>query len=272
MQETVKPRVASRDQFNRQASHYNAQWNAWNQESLNWMLNSAPGSANSEGTRPCAKLLDVATGTGYTALGFAPIVASAIGLDVSTGMLAEARQRAETQGIRNVTFVEGSAENIPFEDESFDLVTCRIAAHHFLSVPEFMKGVARVLRPGGCFLLADSTIPENEPEIDAWQNHVEILRDPSHVRNYTVTEWRHFIESEGLQIEDITASGGTIFIRLQPWLEKAGCTVEQSALIREEFLNAPEAAKRAFQIKTLDDGEIQFGWQRILAKAVKSRE
>ena len=253
------PTRTSQEQFDRQAKHYDVQWNTWSEESLAWMLKQAEPTQSDV-------VLDVATGTGFTALGFAPHVASVIGLDVSTGMLAQARQRAQEQGLTNATFAEGNAEVLPFSEADFDLVTCRIAPHHFLSVATFVQEVARVLKPGGRFVLADTTVPDDAPEVDAWQNGVEALRDPSHVRNYTPREWRHFIEAAGLTVERTDTAGG-IPITLNDWILKAGCTPEQAAVVRQSFAQAPPAAIQAFQIASLPDGDTRFVWQRVGIKA-----
>jgi len=257
------PRRTAQEQFDRQAEHYDTQWSAWSDESLRWLL------ANAD-CRPTDIALDVATGTGFTALAFAPRVRSVVGLDVSPGMLAQALPRAETQGIKNITFQEGAAESLPFPDATFDLVTCRIAPHHFLSVPQFLSETARVLKSGGRLLLADTCVPDDAPETDAWQNGVEALRDPSHVRNYTPREWRQFVADAGLTLEHLSSAGGGIPIVLGAWLTKAGCTPEQAAAVRRQFETAPESAVRAFQIASRPDGDIGFTWQRILLKAARA--
>jgi ubiquinone/menaquinone biosynthesis C-methylase UbiE len=76
-----------------------------------------------------------------------------------------------------LVFETGAAESLPFPPEGFDGVVCRLAAHHFLSVPKFVAEAYRVLRPGGRLLVADSAEPDNAPEVDASHNHVEVLRD-----------------------------------------------------------------------------------------------
>ena len=257
-----EPARSAKEQFDRQAAHYNAQWNSWSEEVLNSMLISAQ-------PKPTDAVLDVATGTGFTALAFAPLVQSVVGLDVSPGMLKQAEQYAQERGIANAAFQEGPAEALPFADQSFDLVTCRIAPHHFLDVQKFLAETARVLKPGGSFVLADTTVPDNSPEADAWQNGLEVVRDPSHVRNYTPGEWRHMAEAAGLTVTECRTNGGGITIPLSDWLTRAGCTPEQSAEVRRRFAEAPQSAREAFQIETQARGETVFTWQRVVLKAIK---
>lgn len=259
--ETNKPIRSAKDQFDKQATEYNAQWNGWSEETLNAMLAAAqPKSMD--------MVLDVATGTGFTALAFAPLVYSVVGMDVSTGMLEQAQKYAAERGITNARFQEGAAEALPFGDQSFDLVTCRIAPHHFLDVQKFLSETARVLKPGGSFVMADTTVPDDLPEAAQWQNAVEAVRDPSHFRNYTPSEWRRMAEDAGLTVTECRTDGGGITIPLSDWLHKAGCTPAQSAAVRQAFADAPESARQAFQIVTDAGGETVFTWQRVLLKAV----
>ena len=255
------PLRTAKEQFDRQATHYDAQWNQWTEESLAWLLGHATPKTTDH-------VLDVATGTGFTALGFAPHVQWVTGLDVSTGMLEQARRRASEQRITNVTFVEGAAELLPFPDASFDLVTCRIAPHHFLSVPRFLAETNRVLRPEGRVALADTTVPADST-CDAWQNRVETLRDPSHVRNYTRTEWERFVIAAGFTLAVVEDASGGIAITLNDWLVKAGCSPDQSDAVRREFAKASTAVERAFHIERLAANDIGFTWQRIAFVANK---
>jgi ubiquinone/menaquinone biosynthesis C-methylase UbiE len=255
------PRRTAKEQFDRQAVHYNAQWNQWTEESLAWLLDHSE-------CRATDAVLDVATGTGFTALAFAPHVGSVIGLDVSIGMLEQARKRAEEQGLANARFTEGAAEAIPFPDESFDVVTCRIAPHHFLSVPTFLAEARRVLKPDGRLLIAD-TSASDDPAAEVWQNRIEVLRDPSHVRNYTREEWRQMVTEAGFTLELLEDASGRIPITLKDWLIKAGCTPEQTAAVRHRFETAPKSAHEIFRIQSLPDGDIGFAWLRVVLKAVK---
>ena len=256
------PERSAKEQFDKQASEYNAQWNTWSEETLNAMLAAAR-------PQPTDAVLDVATGTGFTALAFAPLVQSVVGLDVSPGMLRQAENYAAERGLTNAAFQEGAAETLPFADASFDLVTCRIAPHHFLSVPQFLEETARVLRPGGRFILADTTVPDDLREAADWQNAVEAVRDPSHVRNYPPSAWQAMAEAAGLTITECHTEGSGITIPLSDWITKAGCTPEQADAVRRLFAEAPDSARAAFQIRTSAYGEIVFTWPRVLLRAVK---
>jgi ubiquinone/menaquinone biosynthesis C-methylase UbiE len=100
------------------------------------------------------RTLDVATGTGHTALAVARLVAKTIGIDIAPKMLEQARRLAAAQAIANCEFVEGAAERIPLADGQFTLVTARHAPHHFHHLPPFLSEVRRVLSSDGRFVIA----------------------------------------------------------------------------------------------------------------------
>lgn len=151
-------------------------------------------------TQPQAgwRVLDVATGAGHTALAFAPQVAEVVATDITPQMLRETAVLAEERGITNLTTEPADAENLPFAAETFDLVTCRIAPHHFPDVFRFVAEAGRVLRPGGLLAVADNVVPEGEA--GAYVNAFEKLRDPSHGRCLTLAEWREAYEAAGLTV------------------------------------------------------------------------
>ncbi|KXK23418.1 MAG: Methyltransferase type 11 [Chloroflexi bacterium OLB15] len=132
--------------------------------------------------------LDVATGGGATALTFAPHVKQVIATDLTPKMLEAARSRIAPEAT-NILFSDGDAENLPFVENSFDLITCRIAPHHFPEPFRFVQEVARCLKPGGVFILQDLTVPDDE-QAARFINSFERLRDPSHARMYAEYEWR----------------------------------------------------------------------------------
>ena len=132
------------------------------------------------------RVLDIGTGAGHTALAFSPFVSECIGLDLTETMVKVATRLADERGIRNVKFQVGDAENIPFAVESFDVVTCRFASHHFGDIKKAIQEISRVLKPGGTLILVDHYSPEND-ELDSFVNRLDRLRDPSHAREYRLS-------------------------------------------------------------------------------------
>ena len=171
--EAVKARV--RDQFGRTAQSYVSSQTHAHGSDLDRLLELAA-------PQPTDLALDVSTGGGHTALALAPHVGRVVASDLTPAMLAAARRFLTEQGITNVDYVIADAERLPFLDASFDLVTVRIAPHHYADVHAACRELARVLRPSGHLVLIDNVAPE-DPELDAFMNDIERRRDPSHVRN-----------------------------------------------------------------------------------------
>jgi ubiquinone/menaquinone biosynthesis C-methylase UbiE len=142
------------------------------------------------------RALDVATGGGHVSYTFAPLVARMWATDITQEMLDMVKAEAQKRGLTNVRTAYAKAEALPFEDESFDLVTCRIAPHHFDSIPQFLAEVRRVLKSGGLLGLVDNVVPEGD--VGDYINAFERLRDPSHLRAWTMEEWRTALKAAGL--------------------------------------------------------------------------
>jgi ubiquinone/menaquinone biosynthesis C-methylase UbiE len=253
----------SRDHFKRQAEHYNAQWNNWNQENLKWMLQRGQNGG-------MGAVLDAATGAGFTAIAFAPQAESVTGIDVSEGMLAQARANSKAAGLSNITYQEAAVERMPFPDASFHLVTCRIAAHHFQSVPAFLRESYRVLQPGGRLLIADTCVPDGGGELDRWQNEVELLRDPSHIRNYSPTEWRDYLSVAGFEVQEISSQDWLVPVTFADWLKKSSCTGDPAMRLRMMFQEASPELRAAYHIRPATGGDIAFAWMRVLISAART--
>src|SRR5438105_876268 len=134
--------------------------------------------------QPAWRALDVATGAGHTAYAFAPHVARVWATDITEEMLALVRDEIAKRKLANVRVAYAKAESLPFEDESFELVTCRIAPHHFESIPRFLDEARRVLKRSGTFALVDNVVPEGS--VGDYINAFERFRDPSHILAWTV--------------------------------------------------------------------------------------
>lgn len=191
--------------------------------------------------------LDVATGTGHTALAFAPHVAAVIGLDLTPQMLLPAARLAAEQGAKNVSFTIGDIDDLPFADGIFDLVTCRIAAHHFSDIGRFIAEANRALRPDGVLAIVDNIVPgsrlrgkkaDRQREAGDYVNAFEKLRDPSHNRCLSLEEWLDWLAKGGFKVE----TQETLDKRLTFETWAARHTPTMQLRLRAMLLKAPAAA------------------------------
>ena len=142
--------------------------------------------------------LDVATGTGHVALHLAPMAERVIGLDLTRRMLDLAREEASKRSLANVAWVWGDVRSLPFPDDSFHAVTCRRAPHHFPDVHGALIEMARVLKDGGALVIDDRSVPDDDA-VDRTMNHLDLLHDRSHVREYGRKEWEAMLLKAGLK-------------------------------------------------------------------------
>jgi ubiquinone/menaquinone biosynthesis C-methylase UbiE len=221
--------------------------------------------------RPTKRALDIATGAGHTGLYLAANGWEVTLADISTAMLKRASELAAERGLRIETR-QHSAESLPYADGSFDLVTCRVASHHFSDPAAFVCEAARVLADGGSLAVIDGSLEDGQPEAESWLHEVEILRDPSHQRFITPSGWRAMSEAAGLTI---------VHCELQPFLQPdlewyfdtAATSPENRAAVLRLVDNAPESARRMFQLNDgrtgTVAGKVTWYWQRLSLLAVK---
>jgi SAM-dependent methyltransferase len=154
-----------------------------------------------------ARALDLGCGGGHVGFALAPHVGDIVAYDLSEAMLAAVVAEATARGISNLVTRQGTVEALPFEDASFDFVATRYSAHHWHDVPRALGEARRVLKPGGRALFMDVIAPE-APLLDTFLQTVELLRDPSHVRDYSVREWTAMLRAAGFTpCEPARASG-----------------------------------------------------------------
>ena len=201
--------------------------------------------------RPGDRCLDIATGPGNVAFRLARKAALVVACDVAPGMLQVARRQAGERGLDNLRVVLAPSEALPFPGGAFDAITCRIAPHHFRSVPAFLAEVARCLKPGGRFVLEDSLAPEAS-ETAAFLEEIETLRDASHVHTLSRAEWTGAVSAAGLRITE-----EQVFHKVHdfgPWIERTG--LERGAIdaIVARILAAPAAVTQG--LFDLDGGRV----------------
>lgn len=149
--------------------------------------------------QPEWSVLDIATGAGHTAFLFAPHVRQVWATDITPEMLEQVREQLPTRSAGNVTVEIADAEQLPYGDGAFDLVTCRIAPHHFSAPERFVREAARVLKPGGLLAVVDNIVPHGVA--GDYVNAFEKLRDPSHVRCLSMEEWQALLAGAALYAE-----------------------------------------------------------------------
>jgi ubiquinone/menaquinone biosynthesis C-methylase UbiE len=223
------------------------------------------------------RVLDVATGAGHTAAAFAPHVASVIASDVTEEMLHEAKELARRRGLTNIEVAAAEAERLPFDDAAFDLVTCRIAAHHFADVPAFLAEVRRVLKVGGRLALVDNVAPDSismpglsDARLQAAAetfNALEKLRDSSHARALAATEWQTLVGKAGLAIEHVELLAKPMMFSL--WCRNTGVPAATVPKLEAMMRDADEVV-RAFLDPQPVDGDIRVMFREILLIARKS--
>jgi ubiquinone/menaquinone biosynthesis C-methylase UbiE len=204
---------------------------------LHAMLQAAP--------LPATSVLDVGCGAGHTALAFAPHAQTVTALDLTEAMLAQVQCLATERGITNVETRRADVEQLPFADESFSVVTSRYSAHHYADPRRAIAEIVRVLEPGGTFLLVDVVSPPDAAQ-DKFLNRIEVLRDPSHVRDHTVDEWRKMILQAGLEAELLET--WPLHLDFAAWIARMQTPADAVAQIKLLFDGAPASVRQAFAV------------------------
>jgi len=214
-------------------------------------------------------LLDIACGAGGMTLAAAPFVERVIALDLASEMLAALALGARRAGIANVTRVVADAQELPLRDRSVELVTARMAPHHFADPAGAVREMARVLGRGGRLGIADGTVPD-DPELDEFINRIDVLHDPTTVRNYSAREWRGFFEGAGLRVDSVEEEAFDLAEGrlLGEWVARSAGSTIVFEEIRRLLLNAPVAIQSALRVRAEGD-DVRFDLPKIVIVGTK---
>jgi ubiquinone/menaquinone biosynthesis C-methylase UbiE len=201
-----------REQFTRQAEVYARMRQTTDQRGLDGLVRLA-------GTTDGDRVLDVACGPGFLTMTFAAHAADATGFDATDALLALAREEAARRGLANVTFTSGDAEDLPYPDETFDVVACRAAYHHFPRPERVLSEMRRVVRRGGRMVVADM-LGNDDAGRAALHDRMERLCDPTHVRALPEAEFVRLFTSRGLEVRHVARSQTGITV--DEWIAHGG--------------------------------------------------
>ncbi len=214
-------------------------------EDLTTLIEHLPASKRS-------RALDVATGTGFTAMKLAEIYEVVIGIDTTREMLEQAVMLSDQKSLSNLIFIVGRSEKMPFMDHTFDIATCRRAAHHFHDRDGFVQEIKRVLKKGGTFGFVDMLSPD--ADIDDSFNQFERLRDDTHISAGTKAYWEDIILKSGFRLEfsQVTKEKMTF----ERWLSPVKSDSSQGKNCRN-FLESNDHLKSILSYSESDDSLIK---------------
>ena len=212
--------------------------------------------------QPGGRALDVGCG-GVSHMTAARHCREVVAVDLSAAMLGQVRAEAVSRGLGNIVTREASAESLPFEDGGFDWVLSRYSAHHWPRLCKAMAEARRVIRPGGVGVFMDVVAPA-APLLDTWLQTFELMRDPGHLRNRTVAQWRQALTEAGFAVDKVFE--GRIRLDFQSWVRRMATPEPLVTAIR--LLQAKMPAEVAEHFALEPDGSFQLDVATLVVKAV----
>jgi ubiquinone/menaquinone biosynthesis C-methylase UbiE len=192
-----------------------------------------------------ADVLDLGCGAGHLTFAIAPRVRSIVAFDLSSEMLDVVRGEAERRNLPNITTKQGRVGELPFEDATFDSVCTRYSAHHWTNVPHALREIRRVLKPDGTFMLIDTCAPAG-PLLDSHLQAIELLRDGSHVRNYSHAQWSEMLHAHGFKVQ--AHNLWKISIDFNSWVRRMRTPPLHVETLRSLWQHAPEEVRNYFHV------------------------
>jgi len=191
-------------------------------------------------------VLDLGCGGGHVSYQIAPFTDQVTAYDLTPSMVELVAQQAKQKGLNNVITQQGAAESLPFADQRFDCVITRYSAHHWHNVAQAMAEIRRVLAPQGKVIIVD-ILGHSNPVMDTFFQSIETIRDPSHVRNYSLQEWMRFAESAGFRVE--TVEKQYLDLEFQSWTARMQTPEYAIQAIRHLQKKASDQTQQYYRIQ-----------------------
>lgn len=211
--------------------------------------------------------LDVGTGAGHLAFAMAGHLARVVASDPSRGMLATVANAARERGLANLTTCLAGAEALPFADGEFDLVATRYSAHHWPDLEGALAEMRRVLAPAGTLIVID-VLGAPDALADTHLQAMELLRDPSHVRNRTEQEWRALLAATGFELQE--SAGHPVRLEFSSWVARMRTPSGGIAAIRRLQQDAPRQVVERLAIEPDGSFTVRTGLFRATTPAPRA--
>ena len=219
------------------------------------------GIVKKSGVEKNHQVLDIATGAGFLALEFARYADTVIGCDLTRNMLLHAVEKQKKSGLENTAFLLSDVESLPFHDKFFDIVSCRFAFHHFPDPVNALREMKRVCN--GSIVLIDGVSSEDR-EKSLFHNSIEKLRDPSHVRIYSLSEMKNMLKDIGAVVVDI--EHWDIPQDFDEWVKRAGTGEKETEIIEGLMAGSVDGDSTGLRVN-LEDGRLGFTYDTVILNA-----